>query len=277
MEISEQTRISDLIRHNKDSVEAIASLSKPLQKLRNPILRKLMASRVTISEAAKIGGCTVSDFQRVLEPLGFRFRVEANVRSEGLEELPAWLAALPGSRIQRFDVRDILEQGKDPLKQILDTFREVAPGNALCVINAFEPVPLVRLLEKNGVKTHTVPVQPKEYHSFFYKEEAVSEAPADEHGSDGPVIMLDQEAFGDVMKTFEPDQIREIDVRHLEMPGPMQTILAMLPDLERGQALYVNHKRVPVYLLEEIAGNDYIVNILNISEGDVKLLIWKKT
>lgn len=276
MKINGQTRISELIKHNAASIDAIASLSKPLRKLRNPILRKLMASRTTIREAAKIGGCSLAEFQRVLQPLGFHFSEGADNADMARKNLPEWLADLPGNRIHRFDVRDILEKGKDPLKQILDTFKEIAPGNALCVVNAFEPVPLLRLLEKNGVKTHTVVIQPKEYHSFFYKEDTSLPPAPTGVSSDGPVVVLDAQAFQEVINTFERDQIKEIDVRQLEMPAPMQTILALLPDLERGQALYVNHKRFPIYLLEEIASQDYIINILNVSEGDVKLFIWRK-
>jgi hypothetical protein len=60
------------------------------------------------------------------------------------------------------------------------------------------------------------------------------------------------------------------------MPQPMQTILAELKTLPGNHALYVHHKRVPVYLLEELADKDYEVHIRNIEEGNVKLLIYKR-
>src|SRR5690606_8082030 len=105
MEVTANTRISDLIKANKESIEAIAALAKPLEKLKNPILRKIMASRVTIGEAAKMGGCTVQDFQRVLTPLGFTFPPDDLVSQSANDEQPDWLKQLPKSQLVIFDVR----------------------------------------------------------------------------------------------------------------------------------------------------------------------------
>jgi len=277
MDISENTRISDLLKESKDSIDAIASLAKPLEKLKNPILRKVMASRVTIAEAAKMGGCSVQDFERVLTPLGFRFVKDVKEENVGDEELPDWLKKLSTDRIGIFDVREILSGGQDPLKQIMQRFKNTPTGDALCIVNSFVPVPLVRLLEKDGVKSFTKTIHAQEYHTYFYKVPAAKEAVEDVKSKTSEDIrMLDQAAFQQEYDKFSAANIREIDVRTLEMPGPMQTILQILPELGAGEALYVNHKRVPLYLLEEIAGEDYYVNILTLSEIDVKLLIYKK-
>lgn len=274
MEVTVNTRISELIKANKDSIAAIASLAKPLEKLQNPILRKLMASRVTIGEAAKMGGCTVHDFQRVLVPLGFNFVSDDLVGDLTHEELPEWLKLLPENQIIIFDVREILSGGQDPLKQILKRFKETPTGKALCIVNTFVPVPLVRLLEKDGVLSYTKKVQPNEYHTYFYK--VPDSQPASETtntGGNEKLRMLNHDEFQREYKRYSKEQIREIDVRHLEMPGPMQTILEILPQLGSDEALYVNHKRVPLYLLEEIADEDYDVSIWTQSDTDVKLLI----
>ncbi|TCK84737.1 DUF2249 domain-containing protein [Albibacterium bauzanense] len=276
MDISENTRISDLLKENKVSIDAIASLAKPLEKLKNPILRKLMASRVTIAEAAKMGGCSLQDFERVLTPLGFKFI--KNVEKEDFveEESPNWLKNLPADHIEVFDVREILLGGQDPLKQIMQRFKSVPTGNALCIVNSFIPVPLVRLLEKDGVKSFTKTIRINEFHTYFYKVPTVKETVAPAPGTNDNIHMLDQASFQEEYNKFSEANIREIDVRALEMPGPMQTILQILPTLSTNEALYVNHKRVPLYLLEEIAGENYYVNILTLSEIDVKLLIYKR-
>src|SRR5690606_22662045 len=252
---------------NKDSIDAIASLAKPLEKLKNPILRKLMASRVTVSEAAKMGGCTVLDFERVLAPLGFKFSDSKVADEIKTENAPEWLKDISEDKIAVFDVRDILADGKDPLKGILKRFKEIQIGNALCIINTFIPVPLVRLLEKDGVKSFTKAIQANEFHTYFYKTlQAETNKKHTQPKADGKLRMLDEESFQKEFNRFSKESIREIDVRHLEMPGPMQTILEILPGLKNDEALYVNHKRVPLYLLEEIADQNYIVNILSLSE-----------
>lgn len=276
MDISENTRISDLLKENKDSIDAIASLAKPLEKLKNPILRKLMASRVTIAEAAKMGGCSLLDFERVLMPLGFKFIKDVKKEDSVEEGSPDWLKDLSTEHIEIFDVREILLGGQDPLKQIMQRFKSVPIGNALCIVNSFVPVPLVRLLEKDGVKSFTETINTHEFHTYFYKIPAVKEIKGAGSKTNDNIRMLDQASFQQEYNKFSEANIREIDVRALEMPGPMQTILQIIPELGTNEALYVNHKRVPLYLLEEIAGENYYVNILTLSEIDVKLLIYKK-
>ena len=56
MYINENTKISVLINYNPKSVDAIVSISNNFDKLKIPILRKVLASRVNIKQAAKIGG-----------------------------------------------------------------------------------------------------------------------------------------------------------------------------------------------------------------------------
>jgi len=59
------------------------------------------------------------------------------------------------------------------------------------------------------------------------------------------------------------------------MPGPMMTILESLNDLPAGYALFVNHKRIPVFLLPELKERNFDYRIKTISEGEVNLLIFK--
>lgn len=277
MIISPQTKISELVKANKDSIEAIASLSKPLEKLRNPLLRKLMASRVTIAEAAKMGGCSVEEFRLVLKALGFEFEDGNASETEDEGQKPDWLQLLPAEKIVNFDVRPILAGGSDPLKEIMQRFKQLPEGQALCIINTFVPVPLVRLLEKDGTLSYTETISGNEFHTYFLKKEkAAKPAPAAAPESDEQVIMADKETFERIFSSYPKERIQEIDVRHLEMPGPMQAILEALETLPDENVLSVHHKRVPVYLLEELADKDYRIYILTLSETEVRMLIFKR-
>ncbi len=267
------TKISALIKANPKSIDTIAALAKPLEKLKNPILRKIMASRVTIAEAAKIGGCKTDDFKKALEPLGFQF--EATVVEENTKEqksIPDWLTAAKSEAIEYFDVRQIIESGADPLKQILHHFKEIPGGNVLCIINSFIPTPLIHLLKKEKAEDCFVKeISSNEYHAYFLKKEKVSQVAA---GSNN-VIMDDAAAFETIRKSFG-EKIEETDVRAMEMPGPMQTILERLQTLPIGYALYIHHKRIPVYLLEELSDKNWQIHIHTIEEGNIKMLIFNK-
>ncbi|WP_460686862.1 DUF2249 domain-containing protein [Niabella aquatica] len=280
MDFNIHTKISDIIRYNKSSIDAIASIAPPLKRLKNPILRKVMASRVTVAEAAKMGGCKVEDFERVLKPLGYRFSgneqqaapAAVPPNAEGKEK-PDWLKAAPGEDLIRFDVRPVIERGTDPLKEIMRKFNEVPGGKILCIINTFVPTPLIHLLEKDKAESSFVDtISDKEFHTYFLKKQKKNSATS---GPSEKVVMHDAASFEKVSTLFLGENRTTIDVRDLEMPLPMQTILAELETLPAGHGLYVHHKRVPVFLLEELAAKDFSVHIHNIDEGDVKMLIFK--
>src|SRR5690606_30987926 len=99
MDINKNTRISELIKENKASIDAIASLAKPLEKLKNPVLRRIMASRVTLTEAAQMGGCSIADFIRVLRPLGFNWIDPTYSATAAAQERPAWLERVTENQI----------------------------------------------------------------------------------------------------------------------------------------------------------------------------------
>ena len=61
----------------------------------------------------------------------------------------------------------------------------------------------------------------------------------------------------------------------MEMPLPMHTILESLNKLPEDQALFVFHKRIPVFLLPELEDQHFSYRIKEISDGEVHLLIYK--
>lgn len=276
MKIHAQTKIADLIKYNKDSIETIASLSKPLEKLRNPLLRRIMASRVTIAEAANIGNCPIHTLLDALVSIGFEHDRPTDQISTPQESIPQWLHQLSSENIVQFDVREIIDEGNDPLKQILHRFKTIKVGQALCIVNSFIPTPLVRLLEKDNTLTFTQTINEKEFHSYFYKQNKKEEATINYIDNETILYKVSEDEFYQKVALYTEAQILELDVRHLDMPMPMQIILQALPNLNKDGALYIHHKRIPIYLLEEIAQENYIVHLYEADDKNVKILIRSK-
>lgn len=174
MLINPNTKISALIKQHPAALEAIVSLSPKFEKLRNPVLRKMMAGRASIAMASKAGGVTVNDFFNKLKPLGF----------------------IP---------------------------EEFKPGN-----------------------------------------------------TGGPALAEKDPSAGwdEVLDKFKGLMVT-VDVRQLEMPGPMMTILESLDNLPADHALFVYHKRIPLFLLPELAERKLEYRAKEISDGEVHLLIFK--
>jgi hypothetical protein len=59
------------------------------------------------------------------------------------------------------------------------------------------------------------------------------------------------------------------------MPQPMITILETLDTLPVDTALYIYHKRIPVFLLPELDQRGFEYRVKEISDGEVHLLIFK--
>ena len=261
------TKISALLRGHPDALEAIISLSPKFNKLRNPLLRKLMASRATIGMASKIGGCTPEDFFAKLEPLGFTVDRAAKEADEAAPApRPEFMLQVRPENVQDLDVRPILNEGKDPFNLILGKVKALNAGQTLRIINDFEPIPLIQLLAKQGFQTWSEVLDGGVWHTWFFKAEASRIPDAKVPGN--------SDDFDAWVKKFE-GRTKTIDVRHLEMPLPMLTILDELEHLPADHALYVDHKRIPVFLLPELEERKFEYRAKEIAEGDVKLFIFK--
>lgn len=276
MTIDANTKIAAILRESPAALETIISLSPRFARLRNPVLRKLMAGRTTVAMASRIGGYTVRDFLRPLEKLGFTL-------GEASEEEPA--KSGDGTRtgketgrvgehapdvqsVIELDVRPILSAGGDPLGTILNAIQTLEKDNALKIINSFEPQPLISLLEKKGFSHWTDRLGDHLVHTWFYRKD---KGPAEITAAQN----LDPAAWQATLDRFAGKR-QNLDVRELPMPLPMTTILESLDRLPPGNALFVEHKRIPVFLLPELAEQGFDYRILEKSEAHVQLLIFKK-
>ena len=269
MTINANTKIASLLKHNADALEAIVSISPKFTKLRNPILRKVIAARTSIAMASKLGGCSVDDFFNKLQPLGFEIDKAPVEMGEGNENkpVPAFMKSIAAVKIVELDVRPVIESGKDPLDIIVKKVKALETGSVLKNINTFEPTPLIHLLGKQGFESYAEKVSDDLLNTYFYKK------------SDINVLAENKETdyskgWDEILNRFN-GKLETIDVRTLEMPLPMHTILEALETLPKDKALFVYHKRIPVFLLPELEEQQFSYRIKEISNAEVHLLIYK--
>lgn len=266
MTINANTKIAVLLKQNAKALDAIVSISPRFEKLRNPLLRKVMAGRTSLAAASKFGGCTIEDFYQKLEPLGFKIDRQTKT-IEQAKPLPHFITSLTKEQLVDLDVRPVLAAGKDPLNLIMEKIKTIQPGQVLKIINTFEPVPLILMLEKKGFETYVDVIAKDHVETYFYKTlKSKVETSTKPATVDNDWEQMEKKFAGKMQK---------IDVRGLEMPRPMLTILEALDHLPPDTALYVYHKRIPVFLLPELAQRGFEYRIKEISEGEVHLLIFR--
>jgi uncharacterized protein (DUF2249 family) len=267
MIINSNTKIAPILKQNADALEAIISISPKFQKLRNPLLRKLMAGRTTLAAASRFGGCSINDFFKKLEPLGFEIDRDTKVVEEEKKPVPAFIISLSREQIIELDVRPVISSGSDPLNIIMQKMKTIQPGQVLKIINTFEPTPLILMLEKKGFETYVDEINDNLIETYFHKTEAKNFPDQEEEKPD-------TNDWDTILKKVG-DKIQNVDVRHLEMPKPMITILDSLDHLPNETALFVYHKRIPVFLLPELAQRGFEYRIKEIKDGEVHLLIFR--
>lgn len=270
MKINSQTKISTLIKHNKEAINAIASLNQHFKKLQNPLLRAVLAPRVTLMDASKIGKCPINDLYATLEKIGF----EIDQEEIKVEEMPEFETKISEKTIdfignnvnETIDVRPIIAAGEDPFTLLLKKVKALNEFQTLEIVNSFEPIPLIRILQNKGYACLTTCSE-----DVYYTIVKVGGNKTTIEGSD-EIEFLELDAFNEFCQSYDSN-ILEIDVRDLEMPLPMVTILNELEEMPEGFALKVYHKKVPQYLLPELQARDFKTKAHEIDEGNVLLLI----
>lgn len=272
MEFNRNTRISSLINENEETIQTIASINKNFLKLKNPILRKVLAPRVTVSDAAKVGGVEIDFLINKLEEIGFIF--ESKIKKKPNDIINKlnnknMSAAKNIKNLVSLDVRPTLDSGEDPFNIIMKAVKVLKDEETLKIINSFEPIPLIKKLQSKGYESWTERPVEGEVHTFFKMntskwvddeiEKKVNNAPKN----------------FDEQLAFYGDNIKVIDVRQLEMPEPMVTILKEIETLKKGHALYVDHKKIPQFLLPELEVRNFEILYKEIDCNHTILLIYK--
>ena len=271
MKINRETKISALIKENPRSIEAIVRVNPRFSKLRNPLLRGILASRTSLEDAARIGKSDINELFKSLEEIGFEIETAPTVH-EDFAEIAAnskISGAIRESKVVSLDVRPTLDRGGDPFNEIMRELMLLDEDYALEVINSFEPTPLIKIANDKGYASMVETKGELVYTYFIKAGEAKEEAPS------GNTVFKISVAEHEKRVAQCNRKIHEEDVRDLEMPLPMVTILSRLETMGENEALYVHHKKIPQYLLPELAKRHYKTWIAEVDDHKVKLLIHK--
>src|SRR5665213_3449795 len=95
MTINANTKIASLLKQSPAALDAIISINPKFEKLRNPLLRKLMAARTSISMACKIGANSPQEYYAKREPLGLQIDEKSEPeKNDEMPTMPAFFATL---------------------------------------------------------------------------------------------------------------------------------------------------------------------------------------
>ncbi len=192
------------------------------------------------------------------------------------EPKPEFLLALAAERIVDLDVREDLRAGREPFSRIMAAREALPAGGVLRVRAIFEPVPLYRVMQRQGFAHWTEELDAEDWRVWFWRE-GEAEVPAgaadtsaaaahasgvcsnaQPHAPATAAAPLDAGAAdvaapGEVNAAMQQaEDVVVLDVRDLEPPEPMVRTLEALEHLPAGATLVQINVRVPRFLLPRL-------------------------
>jgi uncharacterized protein (DUF2249 family) len=259
--ISCDVTLDRLLERHPGLVDVLAGIHPHFQRLRNPLLRRLIAPRTTVAEAAAMAGMSPGDLLVLIR------RAAGEEGPESCGHVPAPEADRARPRAPRpdeldrlrpvlVDVRDDIRRGLEPFARIMEAARALGEDEALVLRAPFEPVPLYGVLGRRGFAHWSERLAEADWAVWFFRSSAAA-APGRAHG----------EAGGPAARAVT------VDVRGLEPPQPMLRVLERLDALEPDQELVVVHDRRPMFLYPQLDDRGFVHETRDVGPGHVEIRI----
>jgi uncharacterized protein (DUF2249 family) len=269
--ISSDITVARLLDEHPGLIEVLASYHPHFKQLRNRLLRRVMAPRVTVAQAARMAGVPEDELLAVLrravgEPVpalspegrgGKGSEAPSPSQEEGRGEggPPRALASVSEARHVHLDVREDIRRGQEPFASIMAAVKVLAGDQVLVLRVAFEPIPLYDVLGKRGFAHWTERQGADDWSVWFYRDAAQRAAPIAAPAAPAT------------------DRRTVVDVRGLEPPEPMLRVLQEIDRLGPGAELEVHHDRRPLFLYPQLDERGCIHETDEPEPGLVRILI----
>jgi uncharacterized protein (DUF2249 family) len=240
--ISLDTTIARLLDEHPALLEVLAAYHPHFDRLRDPALRRVMAPRVTVAEAARIADVDADALVEALRRAAGAGDAAATTaeprRRPGAPSavpMPEGLVVIGADKRVLLDVRDDIARGQEPFARIMAAVKALGADEALGLVTPFEPIPLYDVLGKRGL-AHWTERRADGYAVWFYRAGATTPA--------APAARAD--AAMPARRTIT------LDVRSLEPPLPMVLVLERLDTLGADEELEIIHDRRPMLLYPQL-------------------------
>jgi len=193
MRVTGDMKINEVLMINENMIEAFIWLSPQFERLRHPRLRRLMAQRVTVAQAARIARVPLAQLLYLLNlnageeekrlvyelrEMGSRaFRYQA----ENPPRRPPELIGLQDTdpRVHFIDMTPLARRNEDPQPVIMHELTELRDATeVLLVRHPYDPIPLRDLLTNRGFASWAEERRPGDYYIYFYRPSALAGAVA---------------------------------------------------------------------------------------------------
>jgi uncharacterized protein (DUF2249 family) len=224
LELNGNTRLNKVLENIPGALDYIVGLNPhDFQRLRNPLLRKYMSPRISLSRIAAMVNLPEA---RLLHDL-LKLAGNEEAAQEALNKLdssnplpqspstaPVWWSQINLTKLHWVDVLPIDNVQGDPLPPINLAVKQMLPGTVIGIKHRWEPQPLYDIWQKMQLEWFARPVNPHEWHIFVYKPTS--------HLSHSLVAVI------------------ALDLKHLPQAEIVPRVVALFEQLESGQSLEIS-------------------------------------
>lgn len=184
MRVTPDMKIKEALKINEQMLETLTHLAPPFERLRNPKMRRLLAGRVSVRQAARIADIPLAEALYVLnraagEPEQLLASEIEHLCPEDFECLqsnpqqkPRELLGLSDddSRLHFLDVTPQAARNEDPQPSVLREITKLRDADeVLLVRHPFDPIPLRDLLAESGFASWAEERSPFDWYIYFYR------------------------------------------------------------------------------------------------------------
>jgi uncharacterized protein (DUF2249 family) len=162
------------------------------------------------------------------------------------------------AQVVTLDVREDTQSHELPCHHVIQVAAGLGAGQALRLIAPFEPVPLFAAMQDIGFSYEARPLDSGDWEVLFTPRPAPVPTAGHTHG---------QSVTHSPKSLSEAAGVREVDVRGLEPPQPLITILEALADLPLGIELRARTVRPPLLLYPHLEQRGFTGDTQEQSDG----------
>lgn len=170
-----KTRLSVALAAHPSVLEYIISFNPhDFQRLRNPLMNKVMPPRITLGRIAAMVGIPEKELvDKIKEIAGITEdwtddSTEHEAMPQSAKEKPSWLVQCAAGSITWVDVTPLDAHLGDPMPPINIAVNTSKPGDVIGVKHMWEPQPLFDIWHARGFKFWSEQIEPDLWHVYVY-------------------------------------------------------------------------------------------------------------
>ena len=168
--ITPRTKVHELLTAYPELEDVLIEIAPVFKKLKNPVLRRTIARVTTLQQAAQVGAVPVHTLVNTLRQKVGQDTLEGlEAGTAGHSEKPSWLVET--SIVKRLDARPIIEQGGHPLGEVLESVKDLKPGEIFELTTPFLPAPLIERVVAQGFDNYAEKKAEDHFINYFLKKQ----------------------------------------------------------------------------------------------------------